>query len=92
MSDVRATIREAVSAIADVGPGADVDAAYERVSRAMADRGLAANCHVGRDDLDHEETVEWYAGQFLDLVEQRSWFAMNSLINAVDQFAPEAVE
>jgi hypothetical protein len=46
------------------------------------------NVHVGRKDLSPEETVEWYAGQILDIVDTEKWFAVNSLINCVDKFAP----
>lgn len=33
-------------------------------------------------------TLEWFGGQILDVIESESLFAINSLINCVDQFAP----
>lgn len=87
--DLRATIRAAVQSIERGGTG-DAMAAADVVRAALAARGLAANCHVGVKGLDADRTVEWYAGQFLDIVETQSWFAMNSFINCLDKFAPEA--
>ena len=51
--------------------------------------GIAPGVHVGRKDLNPEETVEWYAGQILDIVDNKSWFAVNSIINLLDKFVPE---
>lgn len=34
------------------------------------------------------QTLEWYVGQFIDIVENRSWFAINSFVNAIDKFSP----
>ena len=34
------------------------------------------------------EVLEWYAGQILDIVDNDRWFAVNSLINCCDKFAP----
>lgn len=55
----------------------------------LADRGLESGCHLGRMDLDGSiDQVEWYAGQFLDIVDNGAWFAMNSFCNCMDRFAP----
>lgn len=53
--------------------------------------GAVRNIHVGRSDLvaGSDEVVEWYAGQALDVLESRSWFAVNSVINCLDKFVPE---
>ena len=51
--------------------------------------GVVRNIHVGNKDLGKLETLEWYGGQIVDILENKSWFAVNSLINCVDKFAPE---
>lgn len=51
--------------------------------------GIIRNQHVGNNNLDKLGTLEWYGGQIIDVLESQSWFAVNSLINAVDKFAPE---
>lgn len=88
MTDLRMTVRAAVQAIEAAGPG-DLDAHVDPVRAILAGRGLAANCHVGNEELDDEATIEWYAGQFLDLYDRQGWFAMNSFINCLDKFVPE---
>lgn len=45
------------------------------------------NVHVGTKPEGHA-AVEWYAGQILDIVDGKHWFAMNSLLNCVDKFVP----
>lgn len=52
----------------------------------LKERGLKANCHVGRSDLRGGEVVEWYAGQLLGIVDGEKWFAMNAWINCADKF------
>ena len=31
-------------------------------------------------------TLLWYAGQLVDIVDTKSWFAMNSIINCCEKF------
>ncbi len=50
--------------------------------------GIVPNVHVGRKDLTTRETLEWYGGAILDVLESESWWAVNTLINTVDKFAP----
>lgn len=47
------------------------------------------NCHLGATTWCWRKSIEWYAGQILDIVDERKWFAVNSWINCVDKFAPE---
>lgn len=35
------------------------------------------------------KTTQWYAGQIMDIIESNSLFAMNSIINCLDKFAPK---
>ena len=41
-------------------------------------------------ELEGDAVVEWYAGQILDICDNRQWFAMNSIINSLDRFVPES--
>ena len=59
------------------------------VRAALAARGLGPCCNEGQGPFTAEQTVEWYAGQLLDIVDNQHWFAMNSIVNTVDKFAPE---
>jgi hypothetical protein len=89
--DLRSTVRTAVETTSKGGPATAI-ACAESVRSALAARGLGPNCHLDHKDhasMTSEETLEWYAGQFLDIVDSQSWFAMNSFINCVDKFAPE---
>ncbi len=61
----------------------------ESVKTQLIAAGAVRNVHVGKKDFTPDEQVEWYAGQILDILENQSWFAVNSLINCVDKFAPE---
>lgn len=59
------------------------------IREALAERGLGPNCHVGKGEqmkTNPEMAVEWYAGQFLSIVDGQSWFAMNSLVNCCNKF------
>lgn len=53
--------------------------------------GIVRNVHVGKSPKSFTpiEGVEWYAGQILEALESDSLFAINSLINCVDKFAPK---
>lgn len=81
--DLRTRVRSIAKALDEVGPS-NID---ELV--APLREQVQPNVHVGRKDLSPEETVEWYAGQLLDLVDTRAWFGINSWMNCVDKFAPK---
>lgn len=86
--ELRNIVRASIAALSTAGPGtAPIRVAPIRA--ALAKRGLGPGCHAGRTDLNTYETVEWYAGQALDLVDREAWFAINSLINCLDKFVPE---
>lgn len=44
------------------------------------------SCHVGASICTRRQTLEWYAGQILDIIDNRSWFAVNSLVNCCKKF------
>lgn len=58
------------------------------VAKKFESAGYESGKYVGRNDLNPEEIVVWYVGQFLSIVEDKAWFAMNSLINCLDKFVP----
>lgn len=54
------------------------------VVNTLEENGIENNMHVGkpRDFFDTDEKVaEWYLGQYLNIIDKESWYAMNSLIN-----------
>ena len=54
------------------------------IATLIRDSGIEDNIHVGKPKeffSDDERIVEWYLGQFLNIIVNESWFAMNSLIN-----------
>lgn len=57
---------------------------------ALRDAGAVQGIHVGRSDLNADETVEWYAGFIVDVLSDESkWFAVNSIINCLDKLCPD---
>lgn len=55
--------------------------------------GAVTNIHLGKNTpFTDDETVEWYAGQILDVLENNTLLAVNSLINCLDKFCPEVAE
>ena len=49
--------------------------------------------HVGNKNIEGEQIIEWYAGQILDIIDNKAWFAMNSIINCANKFlGPEDKE
>jgi hypothetical protein len=90
VTDLRALVRQAVLDI-DRGSTDTAQAWAEKVHAALAERGLAKNCHLDHPNhaaMTEDETIEWYAGQLLDIVDAKGWFAMNSFINCLDKFCP----
>jgi hypothetical protein len=49
----------------------------------------AGTPHRGKKDMSRREVLEWYAGELVDISEQRAYFAVNSWLNCIDKFAPE---
>jgi hypothetical protein len=80
------TVRSVIAALDRSGP-ADVGT----IVQPLRDLGIQPGVHVGRTDMKPGslEALEWYAGQILEVVDREAWFAMNSLINCCDKFAPE---
>lgn len=52
--------------------------------------GAVKGANLGLDTMQDgdDACVAWYAGQFLDIVDTNSLFAVNSWINATERFAP----
>ena len=84
----------AIIAHVDHGKTTLADALLKQ-SDTFKERGLEANCHQGKPSeffTNEELTIEWYAGQLLDIVDNQNWFAMNSFINCLDKFCPEKLK
>ena len=81
---LREEVRYCVNLLDDGGTDAVTD-----VIRRLKEAGAVNNIHVGNSDLDPEQTVEWYAGQILDILEKGQLVAVNSIINCLDKFCPE---
>lgn len=77
-------VRSTIEAVDKMGPGQD----FEPLLRRLRAAGVVRNMHVGAKNLDARGQLEWYAGQILDVIESRAWFAVNSLVNVCDKFAP----
>lgn len=57
--------------------------------RPLREAGISPGMKEGiNEQANRRDTLEWYAGQLLDIVEKRSWFAVNSWLNCIDKFAP----
>lgn len=56
-------------------------------SELIAEHGIESNMHVGKHNEiegffdDNTHVAEWLLGQFRQIIEEKSWFVMNSLIN-----------
>ena len=42
---------------------------------------ITPNIHVGKDEFTEQEELEWFFGQILNIVDKKSYFAVNSLLN-----------
>lgn len=88
IDELRTLTRDTILVIDKGGP-AVVEASVVPVRLALAERGRASGCHVGLGrELTPDETVEWYAGQLLEIVDKKAWFAMNTLSNLRDYLGP----
>jgi hypothetical protein len=80
------TVRELAEFIckttAPVDEGGEVE--LRIAARKFREAGVVSGAHVGREDLGDKprECMEWYAGQFLSMVDANALYAVNSWINA----------
>jgi hypothetical protein len=81
---LKTVVRACIKDLDEGGMGA-----VDRTIASLKDAGAVRNIHVGKDSFSADETEEWYAGQIIDILENKGWHAVNSLINCVDKFAPE---
>jgi hypothetical protein len=81
----RTRLRETVERLASGG----VETVPSVLSELKA-LGAVRGVHQGRTDMANgsDECVEWYAGQIVDVLEEKAWFAVNSVCNCVDKFCP----
>lgn len=82
----RSELRSLINNLAGDGPEQGSD-----YIQALKDLGVVANTNVGRTDMQDgdDECVKWYAGQLLEILESKDYFAVNSIINCLDKFCPE---
>lgn len=58
-----------------------------QIAEMLKEKGITNNMHLGKHKeiegfFDNEEhVIEWFLGQYVNIIESESWFAMNSLIN-----------
>lgn len=89
MTDLRKLTRIVVTNLDQNGNEHNAARIVEPLRGALAASGLAPGCHVGRTEWTPEQRVEWYAGQVVYTVDERAWFAINSIVNCLDKFCPE---
>lgn len=57
------------------------------VAKLFSEVGFIKNAHLGYEgEWTPRQTMEWYAGQLINVVENESWFAMNSIVNCCKKF------
>lgn len=68
-----------------VEPGGQ-EAAIE-VAASLRDVGIVPGAHEDGDldSFDEAQHLEWALGRFVDLVDKKAWFAMNSLLNKLHE-------
>ena len=88
-------VREVVLKV-DKGGRVDAVIGYRTIKDLLEREGLKSGCYTEKYDGPEkmgpespEQIARWYAGQYLDIVENEAWFAMNSLINCLDSFCPK---
>lgn len=72
-------LKEVIEAVDRSGPSSTGE-----IALMIQENGIDENMHVGQTQEffeDKEKVAEWYLGQFLNIINKQSWFAMNSLIN-----------
>lgn len=87
--DVIELAHEVLEMIASSGPG---DPKVKAARLMIVDAGLVPGIHVGADDNTFDDPIriaEWWLGQVANLIDTKSWFAMNSLLNWGEARLPE---
>lgn len=68
--------------------GAKPDKAPQVVAPLRA-AGITPGMHQGAGEFSGGRmTLEWYAGQILEVIDVQAWHCVNSVINVCDKFAP----
>ena len=58
-----------------------------KLAQKFRDMGFQKNAHLRYNgQFTWRLVMEWYIGQFLDIVDKEAWFAINSWINAADKY------
>jgi hypothetical protein len=82
----RTRLRDLVRRLAANGPSSIPSFLAE-----LHELGAVRGANEGRTDMrdGDDDCVAWYAGQLVEVLEERALFAVNSIINCVDKFCPE---
>ena len=92
IDELRALTRTAILAVV-YSSGTEGKEDVALVREALAERGLASNCHVGIGrELTPDERVEWYAGQLVSIVDRKVWGAMLFLTSLLENICPAPIE
>ena len=54
--------------------------------------GIVEGAYVGEKNFTPRTIMLWYAGQFMNIVTNQSWFAVNSIINCCEKFTVDALD
>lgn len=100
LDELRATIRDVAKEVEHAGHlapatfpnGNDHRHLMNQVNR-FKKLGVKPNIHDGKGDQmkgDSNEakqmTMEWFAGQLMEIIRKKQWFAVNSWLNCVEKF------
>lgn len=78
------TVRECVKELDEGGPQV-----ASNVLTKLKQAGAIRNINIRSAPMTDHEILDWYAGQLVDILEDKANFAVNSIINCCDKFAPE---
>lgn len=74
-------LKQYMTAISENSPGPELDKIYQEI----LDLGITPDMNVNLDhDLDEDETIKWWFGQFCSMYDDKGWFAMRTLLNLGD--------
>lgn len=87
------TIEELTEIVRSVAENIDKsnENSIEECIKPLLEIGIKPNVHVGlkEEEFNNLTRIEWYAGQIINIVNKKSWFAVNSWLNCVDKFVPK---
>ena len=58
----------------------------EITAKSFAKMGAISGTNVGMENMTRRQELDWFAGQFISIVEAKAWWAMNSFLNYGEHF------